>query len=86
MARESGLNTEYVKEYFTGCKHVHSMLSALVDREAGQRYLPEAIYGFTNTVTSTCVLLMVYFRLPPEINDEALQTLKNAVAARNEEG
>ena len=82
VANEARLKSEYVKEYFSGCKHVHCMLSALVSRELGEGYLPDAIYGFTSTVTSACVLLMVYFRLPLEISDEALAMVGKALDAK----
>ncbi len=83
VANEARLKSEYVKEYFSGCKHVHCMLSALVSRELGEGYLPDAIYGFTSTVTSACVLLMVYFRLPLGISDESLAMVEKAIAAKN---
>jgi hypothetical protein len=85
VANEAKLKSEHVKEYFQGCKHVHSMLSALVAREQGMGYLPDAIYGFTTTVTSACVLLMVYFRLHPDVSEEALNVVREAIAAKNVE-
>jgi hypothetical protein len=85
VACQGRLKPEYVKAYFIGSKHVHSMLSALVDRELGQTYLPEAIYSFTTTITSACVLVMVHFRLDTEISEDALKIVEKALAARNEE-
>ncbi len=85
VANEAKLKSEHVKEYFQGCKHVHSMLSALVAREQGMGYLPDAIYGFTTTVTSSCVLLMVYFRLHPGVSEESLDMVREAIAAKYDE-
>ena len=85
VANEGKLKGEYVKQYFLGCKHAHSMYSALVEREMGESYVPEAIYGFTSTVASACVLLMVYFRLPLTISDESLLVIEKALEAKQAE-
>jgi hypothetical protein len=82
VANEGKLKSDYVKHYFLGCKHVHSMYGALIERETGQHYVPEAIYGFTSTVANACVLLMVYFQLPMDISDEALSIIEKALKAK----
>jgi hypothetical protein len=56
VAKLGGLESEYVRDYFIGSKHVHAMLSALTDREC-QMYIPEALYRLTVVVAHTCALV-----------------------------
>jgi hypothetical protein len=80
VAREGKLEADYVKHYFRGCKHVHGMLSGLVDREDGL-YIPDAVYGLTSGLAMAVVLLEVYFRLPVDLVDDSVGIVRKAKEA-----
>lgn len=82
VARLGKLQAEYVKEYFSGCKHVHGMLSGLVEREHGL-HIPDGLYGLTSTLTMAVVLLNVYFRIPADLTEDALEIVREAKDARD---
>lgn len=56
VAKLGILEADYVRDYFKGSKHVHAMLSSLVDREDAL-YVPDAIYRLTVSVTHASALL-----------------------------
>jgi len=81
-AKLGKLQAEYVKDYFVGSKHVHGMLSALVERQEGL-YVPDAIYCLTSSLTMVVVLLNVYFRIPADLGNDSLAVVREAKKARD---
>ena len=93
VANEGKMSASYVSDYFVGSKHVHAMLSSLVDREAAL-YIPAGIYGLTMTVTHACALLNKalmdlencvspnVFELASDINERAKAAYENNLTAK----
>ena len=71
VAKIGNFQAEYVRDYFTGSKHVHAMLSALTDRES-LLYVPEALYRLTASVADASALVNM-----------ALKRLENCASAEN---
>lgn len=72
VAKAGNLQSEYVRDYFIGSKHVHAMVSALVDREGGL-YILEALHRLTSTVWNATALINKFFCISPSIFDDALK-------------
>lgn len=93
VANEGKMSASYVGDYFVGSKHIHAMLSALVDREDAL-YIPAALNGLTMTVTHACALLSRALAdlethytpetlgIVTELNERAKQAYERALAAR----
>jgi hypothetical protein len=71
VAKTGKLQVEYVRDYFVGSKHVHAMVSALVDREDGCLYIIEALHRLTATVCRAAELTNEFFCVSPSIFEDA---------------
>lgn len=72
VAKAGNLQAEYVRDYFIGSKHVHVMVSALVDREGGL-YILEALHRMPVTACHAAALTNRFFCVAPSIFDDALE-------------
>ena len=72
VAKAGNLQVEYVRDYFIGSKHIHAMVSALVDREGGL-YVLEALHRITMTTSHAAALTNRFFCVSPSIFDDVLK-------------